>query len=116
MAYWTFGNWGEDVIAAANSDGRLFYYTSSTPTTAPTVISTAPSGNTSVVVTDERHVFVVGQTGGGGSTRRVAWSSREDYTDWNYSSTTNTAGFLDLAVRTPLLKGVKVKEGILIFS
>ena len=117
MAYWTFGNWGEDVILTANSDGRLFYYDSGTATTAPTVISTAPTGNNSVLVTDERHVFVVGQTGGsGGNARRVAWSSREDYTDWNYSSTTNTAGFLDLATRTPLLKGVKVKEGILIFS
>lgn len=117
MAYWTFGNWGEDVILTANSDGRLFYYDSSAATTAPTVISGAPVGNNSVLVTDERHVFVVGQTGGsGGNARRVAWSSREDYTDWNYASTTNTAGFLDLATRTPLLKGVKVKEGILIFS
>jgi hypothetical protein len=116
MAYWTFGNWGQDVILTANTDGRLFYYTTSTSSTAPTVISTAPTGNNSVLVTDERHVMCIGQGGGGGSTRRVAWSSREDYTDWNYSSTTNTAGFLDLTTKTPLLKGVKVKEGVLIFS
>jgi hypothetical protein len=116
FAYWTFSNWGEDVILTANSDGRLFYYTSSTPSTAPTVISTAPTGNASVVVTDERYVMAIGQTGGGGTLRRVAWSSREDYTDWNYASTTNTAGFQDLNVRTPLLKGVKVREGVLIFS
>lgn len=116
FAYWTFGNWGQDVILTANSDGRLFYYTTSTPSTKPAVISTAPTGNTAVVVTDERHVMCIGQTGGGGSARRVAWSSREDYTDWNYSSTVNTAGFLDLSTKTPLQKGVKVKEGILIFS
>jgi hypothetical protein len=116
FAYWTFANWGQDVILTANSDGRLFYYNDTTPTVAPTVISTAPVGNTAVVVTDERHVMAIGQTGGGGSNRRVAWSSREDYTDWNYASTTNTAGYLDLSVRTPLLKGVKVREGVLIFS
>lgn len=115
-AYWTFSNWGEDVILTANSDGRLFYYTTSTPTTKPVAISGAPDSNTAVVVTDERHVMAIGQEGGGGSKRRVAWSSREDYTDWNFSSTTNTAGFLDLAVRTPLQKGVKVREGVLIFS
>jgi len=116
FAYWSFGNWGEDVILTANSDGRLFYYTSSTPGTAPAVISTAPVSNTAVVVTDERHVMAIGQGGGGGTARRVAWSSREDYTDWNFSSTTNTAGFLDLTTKTPLQKGVKVKEGVLIFS
>jgi len=116
MAYWTFGNWGQDVILTANTDGRLFYYTTSTSSTAPTVISTAPTGNNSVLVTDERHVMCIGQGGGGGSTRRVAWSSREDYTDWNFASTTNTAGYLDLTTKTPLLRGFKVKEGVLIFS
>ena len=48
-AYWTFANWGQDVILTNNADGRLFYYASSTPTTAPTVISTAPIGNGAVV-------------------------------------------------------------------
>jgi len=114
--FWTFANWGQDVILTASSDGRLFYYTTTTPTTKPTVISTAPTDNRSVLVTEERHVMAIGQTGGGGSSRRVAWSSREDYTDWNYSSITNSAGFQDLPTRTPLLKGVKVREGVLIFS
>lgn len=116
--YWTFSNWGEDVICTANSDGRLFYYDTTTLTTAPTVIATAPLGNTSVVVTDERHVMCIGQQGGTpiGSNRRVAWSSREDYTDWNFASLSNTAGYQDLTTRTPLQKGVKVKEGVLIFS
>jgi hypothetical protein len=116
-AYWTFDNWGEDVILTANSDGRLFYYTSDLTTTAPAVITSAPTGNNAVIVTDERHVMAIGQAGGsGGNPRRVAWSSREDYTDWNFSSTTNTAGFQDLTCRTPLIKGVHVREGVLIFS
>jgi hypothetical protein len=114
--YWTMSNWGEDVILTANTDGRLFYYSSSTATTAPTVISSAPIGCNSVIVTDERHVMVIGAGSGGLTNRTVAWSSREDYTDWNFSSTTNTAGFQQIASRTPLLRGVKVKEGVLVVS
>ena len=113
FAYWTMSTWGQDVILTANSDGRLFYYNVTTPTTKPTVISGAPTGNNAVIVTEERHVMVFGTDG---NPRRVAWSSREDYTDWNYASTTNTAGFLDLSTKTALQKGVRVKEGILIFS
>lgn len=116
-AYWSFGNWGEDVILTASSDGRLFYYDSSSATTAPTVISGAPTGVKATLVTDERHVMAFGYTDGSDDfSRTVAWSSREDHTDWNFSSTTNTAGFQALSTGTPLLKGVKVKEGVLIFS
>ena len=202
-AYMTFANWGEDVIACANTDGRLLYYDVTSPTAAPyaipptfsgsnsavvtgsisgttmtvtavtsgtlavgqkitgtgvtagtrisalgsgsggtgtytvqiygvatsqTVSSTtltgyattttgAPTGNTSVVVTDERHVMAIGTTDSSVFyPRRVAWCSREDITDWNYASTTNTAGYQDLASNTPLLKGVNVREGVLILS
>ena len=115
-AYWTFANWGQDVVLTANSDGRLFYYVSSTPNTAPTIISGAPTGVNGVVVTDERHVMAIGGGTGALTARTVSWSSSEDYTDWNFSSTTNTAGYQQLSSRTPLLKAVKVKEGVLIFS
>lgn len=112
FSFWTFGNWGQDIIMTANSDGYLYYYTTSTPTTAPAKITTAPSSNTSVIVTEERHVMAIGS----GDARTVAWSSREDYTDWDYASLTNTAGYITLSCKTPLQKAVKVKEGILIFS
>ena len=115
--YWTFANWGQDIILTANTDGRLFYYSVSSPSTAPAVITTAPTGCHSVLVTDERHAMVFGYgTGGSDNSRTVAWSSREDYTDWNFSSTTNTAGYQALTARSALLKGVKVKEGVLVFG
>lgn len=119
VIFWSMANWGEDVIFTASSDGYLYYYDTSAPTTKPTKITDGlsptkvPAGNTSVIVTDERHVMV---TGCGGNPRRVAWSSREDYTDWNFASTTNSAGYLDLDTRTPLNRAVKVREGVLIFS
>jgi len=112
-AYWTFDNWGEDVLCTADSDGRLFYYDASAATTTPAIITTAPTGLTAIIVTDERHVMATGYSG---NARRLAWSSREDYTDWDFASTTNTAGFLDLNTHSPLLKPVGVREGTLVFS
>lgn len=72
-----------------------------------------PTGNRGVVVTAERHVMLLQA---GGEARRVAWSSREDHTDWNYASTTNTAGFIDIQTETPLLAGTRVREGVLVWS
>ena len=72
-----------------------------------------PTNNRAVIVTPERHVVLLQA---GGNARRVAWSSREDYTDWNFASTTNTAGFLDLQSETPLFAGVNVREGTLLWS
>ena len=74
---------------------------------------TVPTGNRAVVVTPERHAVLIGA---GNQPRRVAWSSREDYTDFNFTSTTNTAGFLDLQVETNLVTGTGVREGTLIWS
>tara|TARA_R110000868_G_scaffold70726_1_gene207590 strand:+ start:1780 stop:3501 length:1722 start_codon:yes stop_codon:yes gene_type:complete len=74
---------------------------------------TVPTGNRAVVVTPERHAVLIGA---GNQPRRVAWSSREDYTDFNFTSTTNTAGFLDLQVETNLVTGTGVREGTLIWA
>ncbi len=68
---------------------------------------------TAVLVTPERHVQVIGIDG---NPRRFAWSSREDFTDWVFNSTTNTAGYLDIEASTPLRSMAKVREGTLIFS
>ena len=116
FAYWTMDSWGEDVILTANSDGRIFYYATATATVAPAVVTTAPTGNNGIVITPERHLVAFGQVGSSGSVFRVAWASREDYTDWNFASTTNTAGFQDIICHSPLIGAIKVREGELIFS
>ena len=92
---------------------------SSTTVSAYTPLTTgAPSGVTSLVVTDERHLLLVRPNDFDGTARpfRVGWSSREDYTDFEYASATNTAGYIDLVTNTPLQKALLVKEGVLIFS
>lgn len=75
--------------------------------------NTIPTGNRAVLVTPERHAMLMQEDG---NPRRIAWCSREDFTDWRYSSTTNTAGFLDLEAKTPLYTAAKVRNGTLVFS
>lgn len=77
------------------------------------VTPATPRNNKAVVVTPERHVLLIGA---GGNPRRVAWSSREDASDWLYSSTSNTAGYLDIDSGSELLTGKTVTQGTLIFS
>lgn len=72
-----------------------------------------PTNNRAVLVSPERHVILLQPNA---NARRVAWSSREDYTDWNFSSTTNTAGFLDLQSKTPLVAMCPAREGTVIWS
>lgn len=72
-----------------------------------------PTSNRAVIVTPERHAMLLQA---GGEPRRVAWSSREDYTDWNFASTTNTAGYLDMQSETPLYTLTAVREGTLVWS
>lgn len=83
--------------------------------TGGTVATTKPIpvDNRAVIVTPERHAVVLGA---GGNPRRVAWSSRENYTDWDFASTTNTAGFLDLDTESILIMCAPVREGTLIWT
>lgn len=116
-ALWSMDNFGEDLFIVASSDGRLLHYVRSAPNTPPVVQTGAPTGNTGVICTQERHVMLLGTTDVGTFyPRRIAWCSQEDPSDWNYASLTNTAGFLDLDAKSPLLRGVHVLGGILIFS
>lgn len=110
--YWSFGPWGEDIVLTANTDGNVYYFDTSAMT-APTVIAEAPTGVGSVLVTPERHIMVIGVNG---DPRQIAWCSAEDIHDWDFASVTNTAGFLDLTAKTPLLKGYSVAEGTLVVS
>ena len=66
-----------------------------------------------MIVTPERHAVLLGV---GGNKRRVGWSSREDYSDWDFASVTNTAGFLDLDTSSQLVMCAPVREGTLIWT
>jgi hypothetical protein len=124
---WSLDTFGEDLMLLASSDGRLMRLSpGGTPTTRTEpgaspkalppkaeVVAEAPVANRAMVVTEERHVMLFGA---GGNPRRVAWCSREDYNNWDFSSTTNTAGFFDLDIGGWIVNAVKVRGGVLIFT
>ena len=110
---WSADNWGEDLLAVSSADGHLLYWDVTNPSDRATYVSTAPENNRFVFVTEERHAVLLQA---GGEKRRVAWSSREDFTDWDFASTTNTAGFLELESKTPLSVALRVRNGTLIWS
>jgi hypothetical protein len=72
-----------------------------------------PANNRGVVVTPERHAVLFGS---GGNSRRVAWSSQEDYTDWDFASATTTSGYLDLDTTDAIIMAASVREGTLIWT
>jgi hypothetical protein len=54
--------------------------------------------------------------GAGGNPRRIAWSDLENYNGWTFNTTTGQAGYIDLEATSPIITGVRVKEGILVLT
>ncbi len=77
--------------------------------TAPEV----PTNNAGILVTPERHAVCWGADG---NPRRIAWSSREDYTQWNFADPATTAGYLDIDSQSKVIMAVTVREGTLIWT
>lgn len=112
--HWSFASFGEDLLGVCSSDGRLLHLS---PTTGiipkMDVPSNAPTGNVAVAVTAERAVVLLGS---GSNARRVAWSDLEDYNGWTFNVSTGQAGYIDIESSSPIITGVRVKEGILILT
>lgn len=112
--HWTFGSFGQDLLAVCSSDGRLLHLAPTTGVVPPMdVPSNAPTGNFAVAVTAERSVMLMGA---GGNPRRIAWSDFENYNGWTFNTSTGQAGYLDLEAASPIITGVRVKEGILVLT
>lgn len=112
--HWTFASFGQDLLGVCSSDGRLLHLA---PTTGVIpkmdVPSNAPIDNYAVAVTAERAVMLMGA---GGNPRRIAWSDLENYNGWTFNTTTGQAGYIDLEASSPIITGVRVKEGILVLT
>ena len=103
-------------IASVPSDTTFTFGNSGTNTTGSggsVASANVPSGNRGVIVTQERHAVLFGC---GGNSRRIAWSNREDYNNWNFADATNTAGFLDLETESEIVMVAPVREGVLIWT
>lgn len=73
----------------------------------------APTSNRAVLVSAERSCVLLGANG---EPRRVAWSDFEDYGGWDFANANGEAGYVDLESTSPIVNGIRVKEGILILT
>ena len=110
VGYWTFENWGENLIGIHANDSRLFMWDPNTPTTKMAEVTGAPLGHRLCIVTDERHVMLMG---GFSNPRRVDWCSRENIADWT-ASATDSAGGWELDTTGQIISAIKVPQGILV--
>lgn len=82
---WRFDAWGQDLLAAGPLDTTTRLYKWSPGDLIATVVANAPTGFSDFLVTDERIVMVIGH---GANGRDVAWSDRENNTQWTSNALT----------------------------
>lgn len=112
--FWSFASFGQDLLGVCSSDGRLLHMGVSTGQPVQMdVPSNAPTANTAVLVTAERAVVLLGA---GGNKRRVAWSDFENYNGWTFNVSTGQAGYIDIEATSPIVNGIRVKEGVLLLT
>lgn len=108
---WSVDNWGEYLVACANTDGYIYEWTLNTSNPAA-IVSNAPTNNLGILVTEERFIFALGA---GGNPRKVQWCDREDNTTWT-AAATNEAGDLELQTSGRIMQGIRVRSQALILT
>lgn len=108
---WSLDNWGEYLVACADSDGRLLEWQLNTANDAA-VITNAPTGCLGLLVTEERFLFALGA---GGNGRKVQWSDREDNTTWAPLST-NEAGDIELQTSGQIMLAIRARGQAVILT
>lgn len=112
----SFDNWGEHLVFCFAGDGKLYQWRPNagggSPDTIATAITNAPTGCQAVVVSNERHLIAIGANG---DPRKIAWSDREDNTNWT-STARNTAGDLQIPTGGKANYAVKWQNDIIIFT
>ena len=110
---WAMDTWGQNLIACADKDGKIYEWSRgfTTPDLA-VAVANAPTGNQSALVTDERFLFALGA---GGNPRKVQWSDQEDNTTWS-PSTLNQAGDFELTTVGTLQCGKRFRGSALLFT
>lgn len=109
---WQLDQFGEQLIACAQHDGKIYRKSDPSTTAAAAVIATAPTSCRGVVVTPERFVVALGASG---DDRLVKWSDQEDPDTWTASST-NQAGDLTLVTPGSIMAGRRVGGETLIWT
>lgn len=116
---WSLDNWGDHLLAMASSDTKLLRWKPEDPpgTLASEVVADTGKGTTPrgrfFIVTPERHVMVFQE---GANFNRFEWCGQEDIQDWNYASTTSSAGFYDIQPANPFIAACVTRSAIIAFT
>jgi len=108
---WSLDTWGQNLVACANTDGKIYEWSLNTASDAA-AITNAPTGCTGIVVTAERFIFALGA---GGDKRLVKWCDQEDNTAWT-ASATNQAGEFNITSVGSLMCGKRVRGLTVLFT
>jgi hypothetical protein len=111
VATWHLDTWGQNLVACAPQDGKIYEWSLNTANDA-VVITNAPTNNKGVAVTAERIMFALGASG---NPRLIKWTDVEDNTDWT-ASATNQAGDYELQTPGTIQSARRVRDGMLIFT
>ena len=125
LRLWSQDNWGEDLMFGVRN-GDLYYWQSSGGLSSRAISissvssdTTCPNKATQLMVSErDRHLIAFGVNQGGSTSvdaMLIRWSNQEDYTVW-YPTATNSAGDFRLGVGSRIVKAVKTKREILVFT
>jgi len=114
---WRLANWGDDLLAMASPDGRLLKWTPGPDIgggfNTAVAVANAPTSNRTFVVTAERHVMLFAM---GGAVNKFGWCSQENITDWDFASTTNTAGFYSIEPASRIIDAVTTQYSTIFWT
>jgi hypothetical protein len=123
-AMWSFDNWGEDLLLNARGLG-IYYYDVTTPSVPAVNISALPGASdtpaaaTQVMVDAElRFALALGASPIGSPVRDpmfVRWPDRGSITNWSVGPT-STAGGFRLASGSRIVRGIKTRREIMVFT
>lgn len=108
---WDLDNWGQYLVACADSDGRILEWQLDTGVKAAAV-SGAPTSCNGVMVTAQRSLVALGA---GGNPRKVQWSDLENNTTWTPTAT-NKAGDFELATVGRIMCGRRMPDQAIILT
>lgn len=108
---WSLDNFGQNLVACSDKDGRLLEWTLNTANNAAP-ITNAPVNCSALVVTEERFLFALGA---GGNYRKVQWCDREANTVWTPTAT-NEAGDIELQTSGQIMLGIGTRGQTLILT
>ena len=112
-ATWSMDNYGEDLIACHDFDGRIWRWQRGISPVVPAAqLPNAPVGCQGVLVSEERHIVALGA---GSDGRRIEWCDRENPEVWAPTAT-NQAGGFNLQTAGSIIGGIRVRGGILIIT